>query len=205
MPEPQAQAQVEALDHAIRRLGSARLATVHPLGFLIVDQAPDGLGGYTRLHLWERTSKSPEIPHSHSGDLRSTVLAGRLTSTPWYPAHHGEPVSVMAVRKNCRNVRRYEYVDSGWMIAGPSRIFGAGECYLIRAGDFHSAECRSPIAITLVERSPAPAERARIAIKAGSAPGHRRMVELAEDLRSAALELLRAERGRCAALRQGQG
>src|SRR5580658_10877477 len=80
--ERQAAVRIAYAD-ALQSLETERRATVHPLGVLTFAQVRDASGGYSRLHLWQRERVRLEIPHSHSGDLRSTILVGALASTTW--------------------------------------------------------------------------------------------------------------------------
>ena len=139
----------------------------------------------------------PEIPHSHSGDLRSTILAGTLANIPWQPSVDcGKPVSIVEVRKDARRGRRYQLLGLGAFEAGASRIYTVGERYFVKAGEFHSSECLSKLAVTLVERLLCLAVPSRIAIGEDITLDRRRRIALPSTLRTTALTLLRTERDR---------
>lgn len=197
MPDLDEKALARAFDGAMQSLADARIIIAHPLGFLILDQVPDGAGGYSRLHLWERARMRPEIPHSHSGDLRSTILAGTLANTTWELSDVARnQVSIVAVRKDARSVRRYHPVGVGGFTAGRCEHHVSGQSYFVAAGAFHSSECLSDIAVTLVRRSPSQDAPAQIAISDELAIDRRRRIALPDALRDAALALMRTERER---------
>ncbi len=186
-----------AFDEAIGVLEATRLAMLHPLGFLILAQTPSPAGGYSRLHLWERERLRPEIPHSHSGDLRSTILGGALANTLWRPAGaSGTPVAIVAVRKDARSVRRYFPMGPSAFEAEAPETHLAGQSYFIAAGAFHSSECLSDIAVTLVRRSPSLEAPAQIAITEDLSLDRRRRIAVPSALRDASIALLHAERAR---------
>lgn len=197
MPETADAALARVYDDALAVLEAAHVATLHPLGFLILAQMPDGNGGYSRLHLWERVRLRPEIPHSHSGDLHSSILAGTLANTMWRPTKtHGTPVAMVAVRKDSRSARRYEPLGTGAIAPKSREIYATGQSYFIAAGAFHSSECLSDFAVTFVRRSPSLTEPSHIAVPEEFLLERRRRIVVPTGLRAAAITLLAAERRR---------
>lgn len=197
MPDPSGVALAQAYRDALAALEASHVATLHPLGFLILAQAPDGNGGYSRLHLWERARLRPEIPHSHSGDLHSSILAGTLANTMWRATGaNGTPVAMVAVRKDSRSARRYEPLGTGAIAPKSREIYVTGQSYFIAAGAFHSSECLSDFAVTLVRRSPSLTEPSHIAVPGEFSLERRRRIVVPAGLRAAALALLAAERSR---------
>ncbi len=139
---------------ALDSLGSATDAIEHPLGFTMLPPRFDGAGGYIRIHIWRRDEAARELPHSHSGELRSTILLGALVNHDWLVvAASRSQVPVVAVDKTDGG-RDYRSVGFARTARVGSTVYRVGESYTVAAGAFHSTECESDICVTFLERSP---------------------------------------------------
>ncbi|MEA3063706.1 MAG: hypothetical protein QOJ27_134 [Sphingomonadales bacterium] len=156
----------EAYAFALRHLQLADRAMSHPLGFTMLQQVPDSAGGYSRVHIWRRDAPFGQIPHSHSGHLRSMVLAGRLRNNLWgIDRDIDAPTPIIAVEKRGADHREYRIIGChGFRLEGVGD-FEPGQSYEIPAGVFHSNECLTEICVTFVRRRAGRGETSRVAGK----------------------------------------
>lgn len=142
-----------ALSFALDQINGASKAIAHPLGFTMLEQVPDGQGGYRRIHLW-RAERSPGmIPHSHSGDLRSTILIGAMRNYLWEVGESGPAaMPIVEVEKIGPHGRAYRAIGNARFRITSRADFGFGQTYIIPAGAYHSNEVLSEVCVTYVER-----------------------------------------------------
>lgn len=172
-------------------------AVAHPLGFqfLTLRSAPDG--AYLRLHLWQQ-SRARVVPHAHSSAQESLILAGKIRNTIWLPdpAGKGPGAPMFAVLKDEAGGSGRRYVPMGRINATPERgrLLGAGDRYQVPQGMFHTTECLSPLAATLVARAGSAETHAIIIGRPGRTELHYPRTSLSRGQVERFVELLRRER-----------
>ncbi|MGW0946868.1 hypothetical protein ACWD4O_30565 [Streptomyces sp. NPDC002623] len=206
-----------ALERAARRGASAELmrhaaseleeivsgrrvlrAVRHPLGFVCLPVLRDGAEGVC-VHVFGPTDPIliDHQVHSHSWELTSTVLYGRLSDRRMevaeesaQPTHrvfevHSEPSGVDELRPTRRLVR---------CSPGPERTSSRGQTYALAAGEFHTTvvpDGRPTATLVLGRTLPG---RADLSLGPVRAPGHRvvrRMCDAAQTARIAQAALRR--------------
>ncbi|MBA2809309.1 hypothetical protein E0500_018370 [Streptomyces sp. KM273126] len=178
------EAAAELLRHATTELeqivsGHRALRAVrHPLGFICLPVLRDGPRGVCVHVFGGMPQPEPTVPqvHSHSWDLTSTVLYGRLGNRrmrvhdePAQPTHrvfevHSDPSGVDDLRPTERLVR---------CLPGAEQTTARGQTYSLPAGEFHTSVLPGGRpAATLVLGRTLPG-RADLSLGPLSAPGHR--------------------------------
>jgi len=146
-------------------LRDADAAIAHPLGFTMLPQIQDEAGGYSRVHIWRRNPAIQQVPHSHSGHLRSTILLGRLRNTFWMPFEHSQgDTRIFTIHKGMGDNRRRQFSGTGSFAATSVQEFEPGNVYEVHAGKFHSSECLSDVCVTHVHRQASIGIRSQIVI-----------------------------------------
>lgn len=163
--EPERVDLANAYAFALDQITTASEAIAHPLGFVMLQQVPDRYGGYRRIHIWRRDRASRSIPHSHSGNLRSTILAGRMRNTLWQVKDAGPEASpIIQVEKGGHDRRIYRLVGNGRCVLAARADYGPGDSYKIPAGAYHSNEALTDICVTFAERYASAGGLAQVAI-----------------------------------------
>ncbi|MEU1179712.1 hypothetical protein ABZ464_19020 [Streptomyces sp. NPDC005820] len=179
-------------------------AVRHPLGFVCLPVLRDGTDGvrvHVCVHVFGPTDPilSDHQVHSHSGDLISTVLYGRLDNRRMgvaeeaaEPTHRvfevlGRPTGVDELRPTRRLVR---------CVPGPGRTSSRGQTYTLPAGEFHTTVVPDgrPTATLVLGRTPP--GRAALFLGPVRAPGHqvvRRTCDAAQTARIARTALQRIQ------------
>lgn len=184
-------------EEAIGLLVSSGEALAHPLGFqfLPLRSAPDG--SYVRLHLWER-SGARLVPHTHSSIQESLILAGIIRNILWQPlaADDSPGAPTFSVHKDAAGslVRRYIRTGTIHAMPEPGQLLAAGDCYQIAKGTFHTTECVSPLAVTLVARGRSDGSHAIIIGRPARNTLHYSRIEIPSERRERLVRLLLDER-----------
>lgn len=144
-----------AFSIALEQIRSTAPLVEHPLGFcMFPPMGATAHGGYSRLHVWHRQDALTQVPHSHSSNLRSTILVGRIRNNIW-TVHQDEAADmpVVTIDKYGRTAPDYRALGELRLAVAASLEFQCGERYDVPAGVFHSNECLSDTCVTWVERA----------------------------------------------------
>jgi len=128
--------------------------TIHPYGFYIVKIEKQN-NIQIRLHIWLdkfRKRQNPDWPpHTHSSDLNSIILNGKLTHNIWEIVHKNQAANVLYQVEYDKNISKLNKTSELVSLQlTNSTLYSTGDSYCLDRYIFHSVEVKNTLkAITL--------------------------------------------------------
>ena len=150
----------EIVEEATALVDPAVTFTLHPLGFWYRRVREGATGSYIRLHVWptqRHPAAMPILPHTHSSDLWSLVLAGEIADQTWRPSEDPDDSiwRVMGVERDATGRRRSVPQDGLRLRATSRHVYRAPASYHVPQGRVHSSDIvGQEVCVTLVLRAP---------------------------------------------------